>query len=450
MTETGYRIQGATGEWEVVIGLEVHAQVTSQRQALLRRVDRVRRRAQQRRSRWSTRRCPGMLPVPNRECIRQAVRTGMAIEAQINPWSRFDRKNYFYADLPQGYQISQLYHPIVGEGAIEIELDEKDPGRDQDDRHRAHPCRAGRGQADARPAPDHLLCRSQPLGRGADGDRLAARHALARGGRAPMSASCARSCAMSAAATATWRRARCAPTSTSRCASRASALGTRTETKNVNSVRFVMAVIEHEARRQVDLIEDGGTIVQETRLFDPDNGETRSLRSQGRRARLSLLPRSRSAAARTRRRVPRRMPREPARAARRQARAATRTSSACPPTMPRVLTAEVETARWFEALLLRREARASPRPKSPSRRANWLISELFGALNRLGKSIEDSPVTPGAGAPNCCALIADGTISGTLAKQVFEIMLETGDGSRRDRRGARASSRPATPARSRR
>ena len=97
---------------------------------------------------------PGMLPVPNRECIRQAVRTGMALDAVINRWSRFDRKNYFYADLPQGYQISQLYHPLVGEGEVEILLDEKDESSGQADRHRAHPCRAGRGQADARPASD--------------------------------------------------------------------------------------------------------------------------------------------------------------------------------------------------------------------------------------------------------------------------------------------------------
>ena len=97
---------------------------------------------------------PGMLPVPNRECIRQAVRTGMAIDAQINRWSRFDRKNYFYADLPQGYQIRQLYHPLVGEGEVEILLDEKDESSAKTDRHRAHPRRAGRGQADARPASD--------------------------------------------------------------------------------------------------------------------------------------------------------------------------------------------------------------------------------------------------------------------------------------------------------
>src|ERR1700750_2189859 len=120
-----YRIHGATGEWEVVIGLEVHAQVTSNAKLFSGAATEF----------GAEPNCqvalvdaafPGMLPVPNAECIRQAVRTGMALEAKINPWSRFDRKNYFYADLPQGYQISQLYHPIVGEGEIEILLDEKD------------------------------------------------------------------------------------------------------------------------------------------------------------------------------------------------------------------------------------------------------------------------------------------------------------------------------------
>ena len=144
-----YRIQGNTGEWEVVIGLEVHAQVTSESKLFsgsstgfgaepnshVSLVDAA---------------MPGMLPVPNRECLRQAVRTGMAINAQINRWSRFDRKNYFYADLPQGYQISQLYHPIVGEGEIEVTLNEKDPRqRSQDNRHRTNPRRTGCGQADA-------------------------------------------------------------------------------------------------------------------------------------------------------------------------------------------------------------------------------------------------------------------------------------------------------------
>jgi aspartyl-tRNA(Asn)/glutamyl-tRNA(Gln) amidotransferase subunit B len=116
---SNYRIQGATGEWEVVIGLEVHAQVTSKAKLFSGAATAVRGGAQRQVSLVDAA-MPGMLPVPNRECIRQAVRTGMAIEAQINKWSRFDRKNYFYADLPQGYQISQLYHPLVGEGRIEI------------------------------------------------------------------------------------------------------------------------------------------------------------------------------------------------------------------------------------------------------------------------------------------------------------------------------------------
>ncbi|HEX8579977.1 MAG TPA: Asp-tRNA(Asn)/Glu-tRNA(Gln) amidotransferase GatCAB subunit B, partial [Allosphingosinicella sp.] len=122
---SSYRIQGATGEWEVVIGLEVHAQVTSQAKLFSGASTEFGAEPNSQVSLIDAA-MPGMLPVPNVECIRQAVRTGMAIEAQINPWSRFDRKNYFYADLPQGYQISQLYHPIVGEGEIEILLDEKD------------------------------------------------------------------------------------------------------------------------------------------------------------------------------------------------------------------------------------------------------------------------------------------------------------------------------------
>ena len=152
-----YRIKGATGDWEVVIGLEVHAQVVSNAKLFSGAATAFGAEPNTQVSLVDAA-MPGMLPVPNRECIRQAVRTGMALDAVINRWSRFDRKNYFYADLPQGYQISQLYHPLVGEA----------------DRHGANPCRAGRGQADARPAPDHVLRRPQPVGRRADGDRIAA------------------------------------------------------------------------------------------------------------------------------------------------------------------------------------------------------------------------------------------------------------------------------------
>jgi aspartyl-tRNA(Asn)/glutamyl-tRNA(Gln) amidotransferase subunit B len=144
-----YRIQGATGEWEVVIGLEVHAQVTSNSKLFSGAATEFGAEPNSQVSLVDAA-MPGMLPVPNRECIRQAVRTGMAIEAEINAWSRFDRKNYFYADLPQGYQISQLYHPLVGEGlsADRGGREDRYPGR-QGDRHRTHPRRTGRGQADA-------------------------------------------------------------------------------------------------------------------------------------------------------------------------------------------------------------------------------------------------------------------------------------------------------------
>ena len=121
-----YRIEGATGAWEVVVGLEVHAQVTSHSKLFSGASTTFGAEPNSQVSLVDAA-MPGMLPVPNRECIRQAVRTGMALGAQINPWSRFDRKNYFYADLPQGYQISQLYHPIVGEGSIDVVLDEKNP-----------------------------------------------------------------------------------------------------------------------------------------------------------------------------------------------------------------------------------------------------------------------------------------------------------------------------------
>jgi len=192
--------------------------------------------------------------------------------------------------------------------------------------------------------------------------------------------------------------------------------GTRTETKNVNSVRFVMAAIEHEAKRQVELIEGGGTVVQETRLFNPDSGTTRSMRSKEDAHDYRYFP------------DPDLLPLELDEAFLEACRASLPElpdakrqryeSLGITPYNAEVLTAEVESARWFDALL---EQGAAPVPA-----ANWVTSELFGALNRLGKSIGDSPVQPGQAA-ELLALVADGTLSGSLAKQVFEAMLETGD-----------------------
>jgi aspartyl-tRNA(Asn)/glutamyl-tRNA(Gln) amidotransferase subunit B len=411
-----YRIHGATGEWEVVIGLEVHAQVTSNAKLFSGASTEFGAEPNSQVSLVDAA-MPGMLPVPNAECIRQAVRTGMALEAQINPWSRFDRKNYFYADLPQGYQISQLYHPIVGEGEIEILLDEKDEGSakrigverihlEQDAgklMHDQHPSfsyvdlnRSGVALMEIVSKPDMR----SPEEAGAYIRKLRAilRYVGSCDGNMEQGS-------MRADVNVSVRKP-------------GGVLGTRTETKNVNSVRFIMAAIEHEANRQVDVLESGGSIVQETRLWDPDKAETRSLRSKEEAHDYRYFP------------DPDLLPVELADDFLEDCRASLpelpdakrrryEQSLGLTPYNASVLTADVTTARWFEALLEKLGE------EHGQRASNWVTSDLFGALNRLGRSIEDSPVTPAQSA-ELLRLTAEGTLSGTLAKQVFEIMLETG------------------------
>ncbi|WP_430445990.1 Asp-tRNA(Asn)/Glu-tRNA(Gln) amidotransferase subunit GatB [Sphingorhabdus contaminans] len=412
-----YRIQGNTGEWEVVIGLEVHAQVTSNAKLFsgasaayggepnshVSLVDAA---------------MPGMLPVPNRECLRQAVRTGMAINAQINRWSRFDRKNYFYADLPQGYQISQLYHPIVGEGEIEVTLNEKDPDSptkkigierihvEQDAgklMHDQHPTmsfvdlnRSGVALMEIVSRPD--MRSPQEAGAYLKKLRSILRYVGSCDGNMEQGS-------MRADVNVSVRKP-------------GGPLGTRTETKNVNSIRFMMQAIEYEAQRQIDLIESGGEVVQETRLFDPNKMETRSMRSKEDAHDYRYFP------------DPDLLPVELDDAFLEECRESL-------PELPdakrkryegmglsaynaAVLTAEAETAFWFEDLL--------GHGVDPKQGSNWLLSELFGALNKLGKSLDESPVNP-AQAAELLGLVADGTISGSISKQVFEIMLETGQGA---------------------
>jgi aspartyl-tRNA(Asn)/glutamyl-tRNA(Gln) amidotransferase subunit B len=409
-----YRIQGATGEWEVVIGLEVHAQVTSNAKLFSGAATAFGAEPNAQVSLIDAA-MPGMLPVPNEECLRQAVRTGMALNAQINPWSRFDRKNYFYADLPQGYQISQLYHPIVGEGEITVDLEggatktigverihvEQDAGKLMHDQHPNYSYvdlnRSGVALMEIVSRPDMR----SPEEAGAYVRKLRAilRYVGSCDGNMEQGS-------MRADVNVSVRKP-------------GAAFGTRTETKNVNSVRFIMAVIEHEARRQVDLIENGGTVVQETRLYDPDRNETRSLRSKEDAHDYryfpdpDLLPVELSYAFLDECRAS--LPELPDAKRRRY-----ETELALTPYNAGVLTADVTTARWFEAML------AALTADQAQRAANWVTSELFGALNRLGKDIEESPVSP-AQAASLIRLTADGTLSGTLAKQVFEIMLETGD-----------------------
>ncbi|WP_339347233.1 Asp-tRNA(Asn)/Glu-tRNA(Gln) amidotransferase subunit GatB [uncultured Sphingomonas sp.] len=409
MTEP-FRIKGATGDWEVVIGLEVHAQVTSNAKLFSGAATAFGAEPNTQVSLVDAA-MPGMLPVPNRECIRQAVRTGMAIDAQINKWSRFDRKNYFYADLPQGYQISQLYHPLVGEGSIEIEDGEtvktigverihveQDAGKLM---HDQHPTRSYVDLNRSGVALMEIVSRPDMRSPSEAGAYLRKLRAILR-----YVGSCDGNMeegSMRADVNVSVRKP-------------GEEFGTRTETKNVNSVRFVMAAIEQEANRQVDVLEAGGTIVQETRLFNPDTGTTRSMRSKEDAHDYRYFP------------DPDLLPLELDEAFLADCRASLPElpdakrkryeGLGITPYNAEVLTAEVESARWFDALL---EAGAKP-----AAAANWVTSELFGALNRLGKSIADSPVTP-AQAAELLALVADGTLSGSLAKQVFEAMLETGE-----------------------
>ena len=424
-----FRIKGETGEWEVVVGLEVHAQVVSNAKLFSGAATAFGAEPNTQVSLVDAA-MPGMLPVPNRECIRQAVRTGLALGAKINKWSLFDRKNYFYADLPQGYQISQLYHPLVGEGEVEVLLDDKDETSTK---------RIGIERIHVEQDAGKLMHDQHPTMSYVDLNRsgVALMEIVSRPGmRSP------------AEAGAYLRKLRSILRYVGSCdgnmeegSMRADVnvsvrkpgaeFGTRTETKNVNSVRFVMAVVEHEAKRQVELIESGGTVAQETRLFDPDKGVTRSLRSKEDAHDYryfpdpDLLPLELDEAflEDCRKSIPE-LP---------DAKRKRYELMGISPYNASVLTAEVETAGWFDALLAT--------DVDPKQASNWTVAELFGALNRRGESMAESPVSP-AHAAELLKLVADGTISGTIAKQVFEIMLETGDPASKivDERGLKQTS----------
>jgi aspartyl-tRNA(Asn)/glutamyl-tRNA(Gln) amidotransferase subunit B len=414
---TPYRITGESGEWEVVVGLEVHAQITATQSKLFSGAATAFGAEPNSQVSLVDAAMPGMLPVPNKDCIRQAVRTGLALDAVVNRWSRFDRKNYFYADLPQGYQISQLYHPLVGPGEVEILTDEKDENSvKQIGIERIHVEQdAGKLMHDQHPTMSYVD--------------------LNRCGVALMEIVSRPDMSSPAEAGAYLRKLRAILRYVGSCdgnmeegSMRADVnvsvrkpgepYGTRTETKNVNSVRFVMQTIEHEARRQVELLENGGAVAQETRLFDPDRGVTRALRSKEEAHDYRYFP------------DPDLLPLEldekfieECKASLPELPDAKRKryeGLGITPYNASVLTAEVETARFFDALI---EVGAEPKQG-----ANWVVAELFGALNRRSETIDQSPVTPSRAA-ELLALVADGTISNTIAKQVFEIMLESGEGA---------------------
>ncbi|HEY5280175.1 MAG TPA: Asp-tRNA(Asn)/Glu-tRNA(Gln) amidotransferase subunit GatB, partial [Pseudolabrys sp.] len=403
-------IRGATGDWEVVIGMEVHAQVSSQSKLFsgastefggtpnshVSLVDAA---------------MPGMLPVINEECVRQAIRTGLGLKAKINLKSVFDRKNYFYPDLPQGYQISQYKSPVIGEGAVGVDLDggatvnvgierlhlEQDAGKSLHDRH------PNLSYVDLNRSGVALMeIVSKPDMRSADEAKafLTKLRSILR-----YLGTCDGNMEQGSLRADVNVSVRCP----------GEPLGTRCEIKNVNSIRFVGQAIEHEARRQIEVLEEGGTIEQETRLFDPDRGETRSMRSKEEAHDYryfpdpDLLPLEVTAeyVADLQRHLPELPDAKQSRFVRDFGLSAYDAA---------VLVAERDTAVYFEAVAQGRDAKAA---------ANWVINELTGRLNKEGKVIETSPVSASRlGA--MLDLIGDGTISGKIAKDLFEILWSEG------------------------
>jgi aspartyl-tRNA(Asn)/glutamyl-tRNA(Gln) amidotransferase subunit B len=404
-------VQGSTGEWEMVIGLEVHAQVISDSK-LFSGASTTFGAAPNAQVSFVDAAFPGMLPVINEKCVEQAVRTGLGLKAQINMTSVFDRKNYFYADLPAGYQISQYTQPIVGKG--EIMLDLADGSTRTVGITRLHLEQdAGKSMHDQSPNETYIdLNRSgvalmeivsEPDMRSGEeaGAYLKKLRAILRylgtcdGNMEEGSMRCDVNLSM--------RR------------KGVTEFGTRCEIKNVNSIRFVQQAIEYEAQRQVGVLEDGGKIIQETRLWDTTKGETRSMRSKEDAhdyryfpdpdlLPLVLDPKMVE-------RIKATLPELPD-----EKKARFIESYGLKPYDASVLVAEKASADFFEKVAKGRDGKLA---------ANWVTGELFGALNKLGKGIENSPVSA-ENLGGLVGLISDQTISGRIAKDVFEEMLETG------------------------
>src|SRR6202162_2509781 len=400
-------IKGATGDWEVAIGMEVHAQVTSNSK-LFSGASTEFGGAPNSHVSLVDAAMPGMLPVINGECVRQAIRTGLGLQAKINLKSVFDRKNYFYPDLPPGYQISQYKSPVVGEGEVVVDLAdgetvtvgierlhlEQDAGKS---RHDQHPTmsfvdlnRAGvalmeivskpdlRSSDEAKAYVAKLRAILRYLGT-CDGD-------MEKGSlRADVNVSV---------------RKPGAP------------YNTRCEIKNMNSIAFIGEAIEYEARRQIGILEDGGAIDQETRLFDPNKGETRSMRSKEEAhdyryfPDADLLPLEFSEAYVDE--LKSGLPELPD-----QKKARFVKNYGLSPYDASVLVAERESAEFYETVLAKLENRG----RDGKLAANWVINELFGRLNKEGRDIASSPVSAMQLAA-IVELIGEGTISGKIAKDL--------------------------------
>ena len=403
-------IQGNTGEWEVVIGLEVHAQVISQAK-LFSGASTAFGAAPNSQVSPVDAALPGMLPVLNRFCVEQAIRTGLGLRAQINKHSVFERKNYFYADLPAGYQISQYEHPIVGEGTIYLDMPdgstkavgierlhmEQDAGKSLHDQH------PSKTYVDLNRAGVCLMeIVSKPDMRSAEeaGAYLRKLRAILRylgtcdGNMEEGSMRCDINVSVRPVG---------------------QPYGTRCEIKNVNSIRFVQQAIEYEANRQVELVEEGGTVQQETRLFDSRQGVTRPMRTKefAHDYRYfpdpDLLPLELDQAWIDE--IASSLPELPD-----DKKQRFQDDYGLPAYDAGVLVADQETADFFESVAKGRDAKTA---------ANWIMGDFFAALNRSGTGLSESPVDAGK-LGGLIDLISDGTISGRIAKEVFEEMWESG------------------------
>ncbi|MGC6390976.1 MAG: Asp-tRNA(Asn)/Glu-tRNA(Gln) amidotransferase subunit GatB, partial [Alphaproteobacteria bacterium] len=410
MSKADYIVEGATGPFEIVVGLEVHAQVLSESKLFSSAATAFGAPPNSQVSLVDAA-MPGMLPVINEVCVKQAIRTGLGIHAQINCWSRFDRKNYFYPDLPQGYQISQLYHPIVGEGYVDITLEDGSSKRIGVERIHLEQD-AGKSVHDLDPRNSHVDLNRSGIALMEIVSRPDMRSPHEAGAYLAKLRSIVRylgTCdgnmdqgSMRADVNVSVRRP-------------GEPFGTRCEIKNVNSVKFVQQAIVYEAARQVDVLENGGEIVQETRLFDPVTGETRSMRSKEDAHDYRYFPDpdlpplvfSEELVEAIRASMPELPDQKRARFVQELGLSAYDAS---------VLCADKMFADYFEDVIKTAPAKMA---------ANWITGELFGALNKAEKNIDESPVTAQQLA-DLILLIEEGLISGKIAKQVFDVMWTKG------------------------
>ncbi|NWG92715.1 MAG: Asp-tRNA(Asn)/Glu-tRNA(Gln) amidotransferase subunit GatB [Parvularculaceae bacterium] len=409
MAELRKLLKGETGDWEVVIGLEVHAQVAS-KSKLFSGASAEYGAGPNENVSLVDAAMPGMLPVINKFCVEQAVKTGLGLNAKINLWSRFDRKNYFYPDLPQGYQISQYKDPIVGEGSIEVEVEGEEISVGIERLHLEQD--AGKSIHDLSPKDSYVdLNRSgvalmeivsKPDMRSADEAaayfsklRTILRYLGTCDGNMEEGS-------MRADVNVSVRRP-------------GKKLGTRTETKNINSIRYVKQAVEYEARRQIEVIERGGRIDQETRLFNVATGETRTMRSKEDAHDYRYFP------------DPDLLPLEldPA-----WVESIRKSLPELPDAKKHRFMKDYGLTLYDAAVLSQDRAKADffetvAKGRDGKLAANWVTTEFFGALNKSGKEIADSPISA-AQLGKLIDLISDNTISGRIAKDVFAIMFETG------------------------